>query len=58
MSDNSLPYRSLILSHSILRLRRMKFDLGSSPMRVAMFFFSTLALASYLEPVAALEALQ
>ena len=29
-------------------------DLGSSPMSVAMFLCSTLALASYFEPVAAL----
>ena len=38
--------------------RRMKFCFGSSPISVAIFLFSTLALASYFEPVAGFEASQ
>jgi hypothetical protein len=36
----------------------MKFFFGSSPIRVARFFFSMFAFASYLLPVAAFSAWQ
>jgi len=36
----------------------MKFRFGSSPISVAMFLFSTLALASYFDPVAGFFASQ
>ena len=42
----------------LFAISRMKFDLGSSPMSVAMFLFSTLAFESYLLPVAAFCASQ
>ena len=56
LSASSLPYIFLMRSVSRRRFRRMKFDFGNSPMSVAMFLCSTLALASNFEPVAALAA--